>query len=547
MKKLINALTLSWALTLGVQTTALGQETTQQINESKNAVASVVQKKEISNQDLNRVFDEKLAGMDISDEKKQEIKAIFNDESFKNQVFQILKKEAFWSLESVIISLILGFLYGYAYNSTIRKVKKQFMPIDPESFGIFGMTSGGMVLLNGFIPGSLVYLESFILASYAVYLHYKNIKSGKVYTPNFQEFFEENPLPIVRYSKDGIPLIWNKKMEEETGYSFDEVQQYYLKYGEVMSLLYSWDELERVKQYISQAEKTGIGYKNVAFTLITKSWEHKTFLWTTQPDGQWGTIRTARHLTNEVEIKNELNATLELLRVDTLTWALNRKAFHDDLNKIFEQKERKNELGHLVMVMMDIDNFKVINDTFWHDAGDEVLKQFTATVNSNIRSEDKIYRMGWDEFVIIFKTDNFDLILNKVNIIREKFYNHLFFFHEKSFSWVGTSWWLKDIDLIKLKDEFKSEQIKKIETFTSEVDYYMYAVKHLKFIKNELIHRGILEAQLVEKNAIWYPIYEQWSFIWVNVLNSWGKIFISKNELDLIISRKQELVLEKFQ
>lgn len=548
MKKLIQTLAISWALTLGTGQKAFSNEVKTQLQSGKENVTQVMEKKEISNQDLNRVFDEKLAGMDISDGKKQEIKAMFNDESFKNQVFQILKKEAVWSLESVIISLILWFLYGYAYNSTIRKVRKQFMPIDPKSFGIFGATSGWMVLLNGFIPGSLVYFESFVLASLAVYLHYQNVKKGRVYNALYNDFFEENPLPVVRYNKEGTPLIWNKKMEEETGYSVEDINKYFIKHWEVMSLLYSGDELSRVRQYIASVEKTGKGYKNVAFTMITKWGEHKTFLWTTQPDGQWGTIRTARQLTDELEIQKELNETLQLLRLDTLTWVLNRKALDDDLKFLFNHKERKNETSNLVIVMMDIDNFKLINDSFWHDAGDDVLKTLTSTISNNIRWDDKIYRIGWDEFVIIFKTNDFDLIVKKINNIREIFFNQLFAFDTKSLSGIGTSWWVKDVDLVKIKLEIEEQKTQKIEDITIEVDHYMYAVKHLKFITQELLTRWIPLSHITEKNAIAYPVFNVDNvFVWVNIINSYGQLLVSKEELDLIIQRKQDLAMEKFQ
>lgn len=314
-----------------------------------------------------------------------------------------------------------------------------------------------------------------------------------------------------------------------------------------MSLLYSWEELERVRQYISQVERTWIWYKNVAFTMIIKSWEHKTFLWTTQPDGQWWTIRTARHLTDELEIKKELDETLELLRLDTLTWVLNRKAYEDDLRKIFNQVERKSQPSNIVVVMMDIDNFKLINDSFWHDAWDEVLKQFTLTVTSNVRSEDKIYRIWGDEFVIIFKTNDSDLIINKINRIREIFHRHLFFFNGKTLSWVWSSWWAKDINILDVKNELLQVQDKKIEDITIEVDHYMYAVKHISFIKDKLIERWIDPSQIIEKNALWYPVFESGEFLWVNVLNSFWKLFISKVELDLIIERKQQKALEKFQ
>ena len=97
-----------------------------------------------------------------------------------------------------------------------------------------------MALLNGFVPGSLVYVESFVLALASVYLHLQNKKNGVPYEDGLFEKFAHNiPLPVVRYSKNGLPLIWNDQMQNETGYSHDDVMKYYEKYGDIMTLLYA--------------------------------------------------------------------------------------------------------------------------------------------------------------------------------------------------------------------------------------------------------------------------------------------------------------------
>lgn len=177
-----------------------------------------------------------------------------------------------------------------------------------------------MAVLNGFVPGSLVYMESFVLALASVYLHIQNKRHGVPYEDGLFERFAQNiPLPVVRYSKDGLPLVWNKQMEDETGYSSSEVTDYYEKNGDIMNLLYKEENLEKVQQYLEQIETSGKGYMNIAFTMTIKSGEEKIFLWTTLPDGNGGTMRIAKHLTDAGEIHVELEKTRELLRKDTLT------------------------------------------------------------------------------------------------------------------------------------------------------------------------------------------------------------------------------------
>jgi len=177
----------------------------------------------------------KMSNLDITEEMKQMIISILGQSEFRDKLYALEKKEKIWSLESIIMSLILGFLYGWAYFFTIRKIRDKGMPIDAMSFSIFAGTSGMMAVLNGFVPGSLVYMESFVLASASVYLHMQNKRQGIPYKDGL---FENFPWPVIRYNKDGCPLIWNKQMENEIGYNFSEVMKYYREKGEVTTLLF---------------------------------------------------------------------------------------------------------------------------------------------------------------------------------------------------------------------------------------------------------------------------------------------------------------------
>lgn len=118
----------------------------------------------------------RIPELHLSDEQQQGIAAILKQSDFRDKLYALEKKEKIWSPESIALSLILGFLYGWAYFFTIRKIHDKGMPIDAMSFGIFAGTSGMMAVLNGFVPGSLVYAESFVLASASVYLHFRNKK-----------------------------------------------------------------------------------------------------------------------------------------------------------------------------------------------------------------------------------------------------------------------------------------------------------------------------------------------------------------------------------
>ena len=84
---------------------------------------------------------------------------------------------------------------------------------------------------------------------------------------------------------------------------------------------------------------------------------------------------------------------LQLLYIDSLTGIYNRR-YYD------EHFQGANDIQ--AMVVIDVDNFKHINDNYGHDVGDIVLQSIAQTVLSCVRKTDVVIRYGGDEFVIIF-------------------------------------------------------------------------------------------------------------------------------------------------
>jgi len=97
----------------------------------------------------------------------------------------------------------------------------------------------------------------------------------------------------------------------------------------------------------------------------------------------------------------QANATLmEMSLVDGLTAIHNRRSFDRSIARVFE--DAKAELGTFSIMMADIDFFKNYNDTYGHAEGDKVLKLIAQTLRDNIREEDRVFRYGGEEFVVIF-------------------------------------------------------------------------------------------------------------------------------------------------
>jgi len=85
---------------------------------------------------------------------------------------------------------------------------------------------------------------------------------------------------------------------------------------------------------------------------------------------------------------------------DSLTGLPNRKLFSDRLGIVLAQAKRnKKKVG---IVMLDLDNFKDVNDTLGHDVGDILLKTVAEWLSGTLRKSDTVARFGGDEFVLVF-------------------------------------------------------------------------------------------------------------------------------------------------
>ncbi|GAB5993461.1 MULTISPECIES: GGDEF domain-containing protein [unclassified Aeromonas] len=91
----------------------------------------------------------------------------------------------------------------------------------------------------------------------------------------------------------------------------------------------------------------------------------------------------------------------QLVRLDHLTGLGNRSYFDEAIGRAIEQHGR--EPHGLVLVLLDLDRFKQINDTWGHPVGDLVLSRFALLLKGCIRSTDQAFRLGGDEFALLLQ------------------------------------------------------------------------------------------------------------------------------------------------
>ncbi|CAM79396.1 PleD family two-component system response regulator [Orientia tsutsugamushi] len=106
------------------------------------------------------------------------------------------------------------------------------------------------------------------------------------------------------------------------------------------------------------------------------------------------------------QLKQDLDNRLNLAAKDGLTNIFNRRYFDSHINQLINDAKDSNK--SLFLIMIDFDHFKMVNDIYGHQVGDEVLKASVKIIETNIRVTDLIARYGGEEFIITIYDDDID-------------------------------------------------------------------------------------------------------------------------------------------
>lgn len=98
-------------------------------------------------------------------------------------------------------------------------------------------------------------------------------------------------------------------------------------------------------------------------------------------------------------LRGKMKKNMELAVTDAVTNLYNRHFLDTHLDNVFSTENEKQ--AHVSILMLDIDHFKLVNDTYGHASGDEVLEEFSKRITGNIRSIDLAARYGGEEFVVV--------------------------------------------------------------------------------------------------------------------------------------------------
>jgi diguanylate cyclase len=127
-----------------------------------------------------------------------------------------------------------------------------------------------------------------------------------------------------------------------------------------------------------------------------------------------------------LSLEAELARASALVRIDPLTEALNRRGFEEVYGQELARTNRSSTPARLCVAILDVDNFKRINDSFGHIAGDDALRHLIAVVREITRPNDAVGRYGGEEFVVLFPDTPVDEAVNVMTRVQRELTRRVF-------------------------------------------------------------------------------------------------------------------------
>jgi diguanylate cyclase (GGDEF)-like protein/PAS domain S-box-containing protein len=223
---------------------------------------------------------------------------------------------------------------------------------------------------------------------------------------------ERTPLGVIEWDLDFKVTTWNPAAEIIFGYSAAEMigeSGYKLVTGNTESerLASMWTELMQNKG----TTRVPLATRNKQGEVIHTEWYNTPLV-----DDTERVIGVASLMQDVTERLNTERTIHYMAHHDSLTGLPNRRLMQDRLNQAILAARRQQR--HVALLFLDLDRFKLVNDTLGHDTGDFVLRDIAKRLTRVVREGDTVSREGGDEFVIVLpdleKPEAAQIVANKI-------------------------------------------------------------------------------------------------------------------------------------
>jgi len=226
--------------------------------------------------------------------------------------------------------------------------------------------------------------------------HLQTEKSLRESENRFRRLLQEIPsVAFQGYGSDGTVLYWNRASEQFYGYTAREAIGCNL-----LDLIIPAERREELKNAMAWMAETGLAIPASELTLMRKDGSLITVYSCHSVVQKPGAPTELFSLDIDISERKHNEKQLEYLAThDELTGLANRALLQDRLTQSLHYAHRSGRV--LAVLLLDLDRFKVINDSLGHNFGDKLLKSVALRLLQTVREADTVARLGGDEFVIL--------------------------------------------------------------------------------------------------------------------------------------------------
>ncbi len=233
----------------------------------------------------------------------------------------------------------------------------------------------------------------------------------------YRVFYDENPSMLFTLSVDGIILAANHLGASQLGYRRSDL------IGTSMLSLYHPDDRAAARRYLKGVVELPERLHRWELRKLHRAGDAGWFRETArlvEEGGAHGSILVVCEDINETYRLSERLSFHE--RYDALTGLLNRRSFTEQIEGALADA-RRSDIEH-ALVFLDLDQFKVVNDTCGHAAGDELLVRIAEILAKSVRRRDTLARMGDDEFALLIENCGVEPAATVANALRDAIAAH---------------------------------------------------------------------------------------------------------------------------